>query len=82
MQATVNDSTKLQESLDLITVWASDWQLQVYQLKMLHTCWLCVGSCPVTCTYDVGASVISNNTQCTDVGITVTSNLSPSLHHG
>ena len=58
-----DDCVILQKALDVISCWASDWQLKVSVEKcnMLH-----IGSCSVSYQYSVGHDVISHETQCKD----------------
>jgi len=60
-----DDCVFLQKALDLISQWASDWQLQisVEKCSVLH-----VGPCHVSFRYSIGIDVIPQVTQCKDLG--------------
>ena len=75
----VDDANKLQKALDLIVEWANEWQLQlsVNKCNILN-----VGYAPFMTDYYVYGSVLSKNSSCRDLGVTITHDLSPSLHIG
>ena len=66
----------LQKALDVISCWASDWQLKVSVEKcnMLH-----IGSCSVSYQYSMGHDVISHETQCKNLGVVITVCLSRNI---
>jgi len=67
----------LQKALDVMSCWASVWQLKVSVEKcnMLH-----IGSCSVSYQYSMGHDVISHETQCKDRGVVITNSLSFTQH--
>jgi len=72
-----DDANKLQKALDLIVEWAKEWQLQlsVNKCNILN-----VGYAPFVTNYYVYGSVLPSNSSCRDLGVTITHDLSPSLH--
>ena len=68
-----DDCVILQKALDVISCWASDWQLKVSVEKcnMLH-----IGSCSFSYQYSMDHDVISHETQCKDLGVVITNSLS------
>jgi len=77
--ANVDDANKHQKALDLIVEWATEWQLQLSVNKCNI---LDVGHAPFVTDYYVYDSVLPKNSSCRDLGVTITHDLSPSLHIG
>jgi len=73
------DAAKLQVALDLIASWASQWQLQISVSKCSV---LTVGRIAHLTHHTVGPNGFSmpRCTQCRDLGVTITSDLSSSQH--
>ena len=76
--STADDCDKLQKGLDIIAGWACEWQL----ISVDKCSTLTVGSCSVRYRYVVADSELPCKTHCKDLGITMSSNLSPSQHIG
>jgi len=76
---TVYDTIKVQTALDLISIWDSEWQLQLSTSKCDI---LDIGHVPhdTTHTYTTDASVLLCSVKCRDLGIIITRDLSPSQH--
>lgn len=72
-----NDASKLQCALDLITWWADEWQLSVSVSKCNI---LTIGKSQDNRKYYINGNELPHPTQCRDLGITITSDLSPSNH--
>ena len=72
-----DDCITLQKALDHISHWASDWQLQVSvgKCNILH-----IGSSHGSHQYHIGNDVIPHVSQCIDLGVVMTSSLSPTEH--
>ena len=73
---------KVQTAHELMSVWASEWQLQfsVSKCNILD-----IGHVPhdTTHTYTIDGSVLPCSVKCCDLGIVITRDLSPSQHkHG
>ena len=73
----VQFTVKLQDVLNLIDMWAADWQLQISVTK---TNILNIGSTEHAVDYYMGNTVLPVVTTCRDLGITVTNDLAPSQH--
>ena len=75
----VDDANKLQKALDIIVEWANEWQLllSVNKYNILN-----VGYAPLMTDYYVYDSVLSRNSSCHDLGVTIAHDLSPLLHIG
>jgi len=73
----VQCTVKLQDVLNLIDMWAADWQLQILVTK---TNILNIGSTEHAVHYYMGNTVLPAVTTCRDLGITVTNDLAPSQH--
>jgi len=71
------DVAKLQGALDLVASWASQWQLQISVSKCSV---LTVGRSSIDASYCIDGFSLSRATQCRDLGVTITSDLSPSQH--
>jgi len=71
------DCIILQKALDLISQWASDWQLQISVEKCSV---LNVGPRHVSFRYSIGNDVIPQVTQCKDLGVVLTGSLCPAEH--
>ena len=69
----------LQKGLDIIAGWACEWQLRTSVDKCSI---LTVGPCSVSYRYVVADSELPCKTHCKDLGITMSSDLSPSQHIG
>ena len=68
-------ASKLQCALDLITWWADEWQLSVSVSNILT-----IGKSQDNRKYCINGHELPHPTQCRDLGITITSDLSPSNH--
>lgn len=74
---TVDDVAKLQGAINLITDWAREWQLQV----SVNKCNLLnIGHVPFDVTYHINGSSLSYQSNCRDLGVIITHDLSPSIH--
>jgi len=72
-----DDAVKLQAAVDLMSCWASEWQLSV-SVSKCHV--LTVGHNQLNTNYELDGCQLPRNTVCRDLGIMVTSNLSPTQH--
>jgi len=72
-----HDCILLQKALDVVEAWARDWQLQlsVEKCNLLH-----IGACLDNCRYHIGQLEIQSKTECKDLGIVITNDLSPQQH--
>jgi len=71
------DVAKLQGALDLVASWASQWQLQISVSKCSV---LTVGRSSIDASYSINGFSLPRGTQCRDLGVTITSDLSSSQH--
>ena len=72
-----NDVDKPQCALDLITNWAEDWQLSISISKCNA---VTIGKPTVCRKYYISGVELPHSAQCKDLGIDITSDLSPSDH--
>ena len=73
----VQCTAKLQDVLNLIDMWAADWQLQISVTK---TNILNIGSTEHAVDYYMDYTILPVVTTCRDLDITVTNDLAPSKH--
>ena len=72
-----DDVAKLQGAINLITDWAREWQLQV----SVNKCSLLnIAHVPFDVTYHINGSSLSYQSNCRDLGVIITHDLSPSIH--
>jgi hypothetical protein len=70
------DNIKLQQAVDALVEWAKSWQLSISS----KCCVLNIGKVHHKCNFTIVDNVSSNTSLCRDLGITVTHDLSPTLH--
>ena len=73
----VEDAAKLQKALDLIAEWADEWQLGL-SIGKCNT--LSIGKHQDTTQYNIKGTELPCLPHCKDLGVVITSDLSPSLH--
>jgi len=72
-----SDGVYLQQALDIIASWADEWQLPVSVSKCSI---LTVGRVYDRTRYHLNGTELPQSDICRDLGVTITSNLSPSQH--
>jgi len=70
------DCNLLQRALDLLEQWADMWQLTI----SINKCVLNIGNSTLPVSMSINNNVLPQFSTVLDLGITVTSNLSPSIH--
>ena len=73
----MQESLKLQSALDLLTDWASKWQLQL-SVDKCFTLNLGKSKCDVALHID--SNILPVVQSCRDLGVTVCSDLAPAMH--
>jgi len=74
----VNCTSKLQAALNLISAWAGDRQLPISIISKCSI--LNIGSKAVSVSYHIRGNILPHVKSCRDLGVMLTSELSPSVH--